>query len=84
VLLSIETAPTSPRVLLEIPSQIADLRRDRPEAAEAWREAVRRAFQAGLAAGYHATGFVREESSGQRRCFYVLERPGSGDGPESL
>jgi predicted GNAT superfamily acetyltransferase len=82
--LSVETAPTSPRVLLEIPSQIADLRRDRPEAAEAWRKAVRRAFQAGLAAGYHATGFVREETSGQRRCSYVLERSVAGNGPGSL
>jgi len=69
------TSPDAPRVLLEIPSRIADLRRDQPEAAEAWRLAVRQAFHASFAAGYHAVGLVRDESSGERRCYYELERP---------
>jgi len=61
--------------LLEIPARIADLRRDQPAAAEAWRLAVREAFQASFAAGYHAVGLVRDESTGDRRCYYELERP---------
>jgi predicted GNAT superfamily acetyltransferase len=65
----------APRCLLEIPDRIADLRRDHPGVAEAWRAAVRRAFQDALAAGYQAVGFIRDESSGRRRTFYVLERP---------
>jgi predicted GNAT superfamily acetyltransferase len=61
--------------LLEVPPRIADLRRDQPEAAEAWQLAVRQAFQASFAAGYHAVGLVRDESSGERRCYYELDRP---------
>src|SRR5262249_15076107 len=43
--LAVEPAFESPRVLLEIPDEIARLRRHRPEAAERWRVAVRQAFQ---------------------------------------
>jgi predicted GNAT superfamily acetyltransferase len=63
------------RVLLEIPVDIADLRREAPTVAERWRTLVARAFQAAFAAGYRAVHFVRQESSGKRRGFYVLERP---------
>ena len=73
--LDVRTTGDAPRVLLEIPSGIGDLRRALPEAAEAWRLAVRQAFQASFAAGYHAVGLVRDESSGDRRCYYELERP---------
>ncbi len=73
--LGVQTSANAPRVLLEIPPRIADLRRDQPEAAEAWRLAVRQAFQDSFAAGYHAIGLVRDESSGDRRCYYELERP---------
>lgn len=72
--LGIDEQPTADRVLVEIPQRIADLRRDHPDAAETWREAVRRAFRAGFAAGYVAVGFVREVTSEERRCAYVLER----------
>jgi predicted GNAT superfamily acetyltransferase len=81
--LYVETTLRAPRVLLEVPTHIASLRGD-PEAAAAWRLAVRQAFQAGLAAGYHAVGFVREESSGQRRCYYVLDRPNTSGGSGSV
>ncbi|MBV8312785.1 MAG: hypothetical protein JO344_20565, partial [Planctomycetaceae bacterium] len=73
--LGVQTSANAPRVLLEVPPRIADLRRDQPEAAEAWRLAVRQAFQASFAAGYHAVGLVRDESSGERRCYYELDRP---------
>ncbi len=72
--LGVAASPDAPRVLLEIPSRIADLRREQPAAAEAWRGAVREAFQASFAAGYHAVGLVRDESTGDRRCYYELER----------
>ena len=35
---------------------------------------VAQAFQAAFAAGYHAVHFIREETQGKRRGFYVLER----------
>ena len=62
------------RVLLEIPVEIAVLRREAPAVAEQWRALVRRAFQTAFAAGYRAVHFVRDDSSGERRGFYVLER----------
>ena len=69
-----KTAFRSRHVLLEIPSDIGQLRREKPELAEQWRSAVGRAFQAAFAAGYRAVHFVRDDSAGHRRSFYVLER----------
>jgi predicted GNAT superfamily acetyltransferase len=62
------------RILLEIPADFALLRRDTPAMAEQWRALVAQAFQAAFAAGYRAVHFVRDDSLGQRRGFYVLER----------
>ena len=56
------------------PTTSSDLRRETPELAEQWRSVVGRAFQAAFAAGYRAVHFVRDDSSGRRRSFYVLER----------
>jgi predicted GNAT superfamily acetyltransferase len=70
----VEPAGNAPRVLIEIPDRIAELRRDDPTAAEAWRMAVREAFQSAFAAGYQAVGFVRDEPSAGHRGFYMLER----------
>ena len=67
-------SPGPKRVLLEIPVEIAVLRRKAPAVAERWRALVRRAFQTAFAAGYRAVHFVRDDSSGERRGFYVLER----------
>lgn len=67
----------STRMLLEIPSDIAKLRQERPELAERWRQTVRRAFETAFENGYRAIHFVREENEGRRRVFYVLERPES-------
>jgi predicted GNAT superfamily acetyltransferase len=72
--IGVEPVGDSPRALLEIPDRIADLRREQPEVAEAWRVAVRQAFQDALAAGYQAVEFARDETPGRRRGFYVLER----------
>jgi predicted GNAT superfamily acetyltransferase len=70
----VESRLDAPRVLLEIPADIATLRRNYPEAAQWWRTAVRQAFQTGFAAGFRAVAFIRDESSGQRRCHYLLLR----------
>ena len=69
-----ESALRAQEILLEIPNDIIHLRREKPELAELWRSVVGRAFQAAFAAGYRAVHFVRDDSSGQRRSFYVLER----------
>ena len=69
-----ESAFQARHLLLEIPNDIVGLRRESPDAAERWRSIVGRAFQAAFAAGYRAVHFVRDDSSGPRRSFYVLER----------
>ena len=72
-----DTAPVEtagPTALLEIPADIASLRRDDPASAEAWTLAVRRAFVAAIAAGYRAEGFVRDPTSAPPRFYYVLRR----------
>jgi predicted GNAT superfamily acetyltransferase len=61
-------------LLLEIPDEIGRLRRESPTLAERWRLAVNQAFRSSFAAGYRAVSFVRDESSGRRRLFYVLDR----------
>jgi predicted GNAT superfamily acetyltransferase len=64
----------APSALVEVPADIARLRRDRPERAEQWRSAVRQAFQAAFEAGYRAISFVRDETVTPNRVFYVLDR----------
>ena len=62
--------------LLEIPSNIATIRRDDPARAEAWVRTTRRAFAWAFEAGRVADGFFRDESAIRRRYFYVLrDRP---------
>lgn len=63
-----------PSVLVEIPADIARLRRERPDLAERWRSAVRGALHSAFAAGYRATSVVRDDSATPRRVFYVLDR----------
>jgi predicted GNAT superfamily acetyltransferase len=70
---SVTPVPDVPRVLLEIPPRIADLRRTQPELAQRWQQAAREAFHSGFKAGFRVVGFVRDESSPDRRCYYVLD-----------
>lgn len=63
-----------PRVLLEIPDDIAGLRSLEPELADAWRRAVREGFVAAFRSGYRAVGFFRDRADGRRRSYYVLQR----------
>jgi predicted GNAT superfamily acetyltransferase len=53
----VEGKLSGPAALLEIPADIASLRKNDPNLAEAWSMAVRQAFQAAFAAGYQANGF---------------------------
>jgi predicted GNAT superfamily acetyltransferase len=46
--------------LVRVPSDYPALRREDPEAAAAWRDAVAEAVEACLAAGLEATGFLRD------------------------
>jgi predicted GNAT superfamily acetyltransferase len=66
-------AAEAPRVLLEIPDDIADLRACDASLAERWRQAVRDAFTSVFASGYRARTFIRHEAEGNRRGFYLLE-----------
>lgn len=70
----IDDRPMADRVLVDIPDRIADLRRHRPDAAEAWRAAVRHGLRSCFDAGYVAIGLVRQESPQGPRCAYLLQR----------
>ncbi len=61
-----------PRVSIEIPPDIQELKGTRPDLARAWRVLTRRAFVHYLGRGYVVRGLERETS--HWRCFYVLER----------
>ena len=63
--------PEAPRVRVEIPRSIQDLKNADPEAAPRWRQSTRRALQHYLAAGYRVTAFLPDLATG--RCFYGLE-----------
>jgi predicted GNAT superfamily acetyltransferase len=62
------------RVLIEIPNDIRQFRRDQPALAEQWQRAVRKAFCTYFDAGYHAVLFLRDDSAQPRRGFYLIER----------
>ena len=64
--------PETPRVRVEVPASIQDLKVERPEEAVAFRAVTRRAFEHYLGTGYRVTAFYRDGETG--RCFYGLER----------
>ena len=57
---AIADLPDAPRVRIEIPESIQELKAERPEAGAAWRESTRRAFQGYLARGYRVEAFYRD------------------------
>jgi predicted GNAT superfamily acetyltransferase len=63
------STPAADRLRLPIPYDVAPLRRDHPETAEAWRKAVRQAMKTAFGLGYEAVGFHRQDD---RRCGYIL------------
>ncbi len=60
----------APRLRLEVPESIQDVKAGDPEAAAAWRASTRWAFETCLGRGYRVEAFYREAG----RCFYCLER----------
>jgi chorismate synthase len=69
---AVEALPDLPRVRIEIPESIQNLKSGRPEVGGAWRASTRRAFQGYLARGYRVESFYRDVDEGC--CFYGLER----------
>jgi predicted GNAT superfamily acetyltransferase len=65
--------PDAPRVRIEIPENIQDVKTERPDEASAWRGSTRRAFEHYLGRGYRVDAFYRDPGEG--RCFYGLEIP---------
>jgi chorismate synthase len=65
--------PEAPRVGIEIPASIQELKEREPERALAWRLGTRRAFETYLARGYRVTAFWRDAAG---RCFYGVEVQG--------
>lgn len=63
--------PDAPRVRIEIPESIQDVKADQPDEALAWRMSTRRAFEHYLGRGYRVDAFYRDPREG--RCFYGLE-----------
>jgi predicted GNAT superfamily acetyltransferase len=72
-----DLAVSGPRLLVEIPADLARLKADRPEAALQWREATREAFLHYFPRGYEATAVVRPGGAGSSRVAYVLEQKGA-------
>ena len=70
---AIADLPEAPRVRIEIPESIQDLKSGRPEVGGAWRETTRRAFQSLPRARLPGRGVL---SRRRRRivAFYGLER----------
>jgi predicted GNAT superfamily acetyltransferase len=68
--------PETPRVRIEIPDSIQDLKAERPDLGPAWRASTRRAFEHYLGLGYRVEAFYRE--AGERLCWYGLEKRESG------
>ena len=65
-------------LLLEIPTNVQELKaRDHPLAVE-WRFAVRAAFEAAFTAGYAAVEFIR---SGERGAYLLVPQPQPGTDP---
>jgi predicted GNAT superfamily acetyltransferase len=63
--------PAASRVRVEIPENIQAVKAERPEAATAWRESTRHAFETYLARGHRVEAFYRDRAAG--RCYYGLE-----------
>lgn len=68
----------APRLALEIPAAIQQLKRVDLSLAQAWRERTREAFLHYLGRGYHARGVMTatEPASQSRRVFYCLGSQG--------
>ena len=66
-----EINPDHQYQFLEIPFRLTDLKRDNPDLALAWQQALRQSLQEAFSQGYTITDFVIEDN----RCWYVLTPP---------
>jgi predicted GNAT superfamily acetyltransferase len=64
--------PSGPSLHLEIPYDLASVRKRDPGGVRRWREVTRAGFQAALEAGYRVDDFAILPIAGERRCFYFL------------
>ncbi len=80
----LEPDRTADTVLVETPAQFVEMKREAPELARAWREAIRAALLARFAAGWVAVDFVSEHGPAGRRGFYVLRHEAELDLPPRL
>ncbi len=62
-----------PRLLVEIPESIVEVRDASLEAAKAWTFHVRRIFENYFRRGYVATDVIVDDDRRERRIFYLLE-----------
>jgi len=62
------------RCAIEIPRDINSLKERDPSLGVEWREATRAAFLSAIEDGLAVTGFVRIDSNGIPRWFYILRR----------
>ena len=60
--------------MIEIPHDITALKQRDPQAAVVWREATRAAFLAAIEAGFVVEDFLRADTEGEPRWFYLLGR----------
>lgn len=65
---------TSPRLLVEIPSNTDAMRAADLELAVKWRMEIRRIFQVYFEAGYRVEDFIPPQGETTHRCFYLLRR----------
>ena len=66
--------PDAPRVRVEIPASIQDVKTEDVDRAAAWRSATRRAFQHYFGRGYRVESYLRD---GDRRFYGLTGREGS-------
>jgi predicted GNAT superfamily acetyltransferase len=71
---TVAPSATPPRVLLEIPSDFAQLLARAPKEAAEWHAATRRHFLWALGHGYDVIGMHFDRTSGSGRSFYLLDR----------
>lgn len=64
----------TPRIAVEIPSDINRLKKHSPTLARKWRRITRKIFLHYFEKSYIVTGFISQKSYNQRRSFYILEK----------
>lgn len=65
---------SEPRCMIEIPENIALIKKRNPEAALAWREATRAAFLSAFERGFTVEDFIQVREESDVHCFYLLTR----------